>query len=171
MKRHLGYISSAFMTGLLILAFNVPAISQAKSGEHEGHAGHDEAGEGHEEGVIELDQEAQAMIQLKTEPAEMRVVERRLKVFGKIAKDTEGHSYVTAGDGIIEKIHVDLGTAVEKGSPLLTVRKSDGTFQDAPADIPGVILAVYVKPGDHVDRLKSLMSIVNIDTLRDRRCV
>ena len=166
MKRHLGYISSAFMTGLLILAFNVPAISQAKSGEHEGHAGHDEAGEGHEEGVIELDQEAQAMIQLKTEPAEMRVVERRLKVFGKIAKDTEGHSYVTAGDGIIEKIHVDLGTAVEKGSPLLTVRKSDGTFQDAPADIPGVILAVYVKPGDHVDRLKSLMSIVNIDTLR-----
>ena len=32
--------------------------------------------------------------------------------------------------------------------------------------MPGVILAVYVKPGDHVDRLKSLMSIVNIDKLR-----
>ena len=106
------------------------------------------------------------MIQLKTEKAEKRIVERRLKVFGKIAKDTEEHSYVTAEEGIVEKIHVDLGATVERGNPLLTVRKSDGTSQDILAEIPGVILAVYVKAGDHVDRLKSLMSIVNIDKLR-----
>ncbi|MCA9400730.1 MAG: efflux RND transporter periplasmic adaptor subunit, partial [Candidatus Omnitrophica bacterium] len=53
-----------------------------------------------------------------------------------------------------------------KGDPILTVRKSDGTSQDILAEIHGVILAVYVKLGDHVDRLKSLMSIVNIDKLR-----
>ena len=172
MKKHSGYISLVFIIGSFVFALSIPTISHAKSGEQEKHADHEEHGDGEEgeggqeEGIIELDQEAQEMIQLKTEKAETRVVERRLKVFGKIAKDTEEHSYVTAEEGIIEKIHVGLGAAVEKGDPLLTVRKFDGTSQDILSDMPSVILAVYVKPGDHVDRLKSLMSIVNIDKLR-----
>lgn len=194
MKKNFGYISSGLIVGLFAFILSVPTISQAKSkeqdkhsdheehGDEHGHAkekkdmghkeesdkehGHDEEGEGHKEGAVELDQEAQEMIQLKTEKVEKQIVERRLKVFGKIAKDTEEHSYVTADEGVVEKIHVDLGSAVEKGDPLLTVRKSDGTVQNILADISGVILAAYVKPGDHVDRLKSLMSIVNIDKLR-----
>lgn len=185
MKKHFGYINSVLITGFFVVALSIPTISHAKSKEN--HSNHEEHGEEHdhgkekkgaphkednkkhghdEEGIVELDQEAQEMIQLKTEKVEKRVVERRLKVFGKIAKDTEEHSYVTAEEGIIEKIHVDLGAAVEKGNSLLTVRKSDGTSQEIVAEIPGVILAVYVKAGDHVDRLKSLMSIVNIDKLR-----
>ncbi len=183
MKKY--FLSLIFIATLSIFAFSIPTIKQAISEEkehadHKEHGehdhgkenaehkedGHDEEGEEHEEGVIELDQEAQEMIQLKTETVEKRIVERRLKVFGKIAKDTDEHSYVTADEGIVEKIHVDLGASVEQGSPLLTVRKSDGTEQDILSEIPGVILAIYVKPGDHVDRLKSLISIVNIDKLR-----
>jgi len=174
MKKHFVYINKILMLSLFVVVFSIPTMGYSKA-EEEKHAdhkehgdehGHDEEESGHKEGIIELDEEAQEMIQLKTEKAEKRVVERRLKVFGKIAKDTEEHSYVTAEEGIIEKIHVDLGTTVEKGNPLLTVRKSDGVSQDILSEIPGVILAMYVKRGDHVDRLKSLMSIVNIDKLR-----
>lgn len=194
MKKYFNYLNSFLVIGLFIFALSIPTTCHAKSEEKERHSdheehgdkddhgkekkssghkeeskkenGHEEEGEEHEEGVVELDQEAQEMIQLETEKVEKRVVERRLKVFGKIAKDTEEHSYVTAEEGIIEKIHVDLGATVEKGDPLLTVRKSDGTSEDILAEIPGVILAAYVKPGDHVDRLKSLISIVNIEKLR-----
>lgn len=168
MKKRLIYMNFTLIFCLFIFPAGISQMAYAKVEEkHADHEEHGEEGEaGHEEGMIELDQEAQEMIQLKTEKAEMRVLEHRLKVFGKIAKDTEEHSYVTAEEGIIEKIHADLGATVEKGAPLLTVRKSDGTFEDIPAEIPGVVLAVYVRPGDHVDRLKSLMSIVNIDRLR-----
>jgi len=172
MKKDFSTMNSILITGLFVMAFSISPIGQVKAKEnhadHEEHGehGHDEEGEGHEEGVVELDHEAQEMIQLETEKAEKRIVERRLKVFGKIAKDTEEHSYVTAEEGIIEKIHVDLGTTVEKGNPLLTIRKSDGSSQEIVAEIPGVILAIYVKPNDQADRLKSLMSIVNIDKLR-----
>lgn len=192
MKKYFIYINKIFIFSLFVVALSIPTMSYSKA-EEEKHAdhkehgderdhdkeevkkvskkeSHDEHGEdeeaGHEEGIIELDKEAQEMIELKTEKSEKRVVERRLKVFGKIAKDTEEHSYVTAEEGVIEKIHVDLGATVEKGKPLLTIRKPDGASQDILAEIPGVILAVYVKRGDHVDRLKSLMSIVNIDKLR-----
>ena len=151
----------------------MPTMSCSKA-EEEKHADQKEQGDehgedeeaGHEEGIIELDEEAQGMIQLKTATVEKRLVEYRLKVFGKVAKDTEEHSYVTADDGIVEKIHVDLGATVEKESALLTIRKSDGSIQDILSESTGVILAIYVKRGDHVDRLKSLMSIVNIDKLR-----
>lgn len=173
MKKYFIYINKILILSFFVVVLSIPTMSYSKA-EKEKHADHKEQGDehgeeeeaGHEEGLIELDEEAQEMIQLKSEKTQQRAVERHLKVFGKIAKDTEEHSYVTAEEGIIEKIHVDLGAAVEKGNPLLTVRKSDGTSQDILAEIPGVILAIYVKPGDHVDRLKSLMSIVNIDKLR-----
>ena len=57
-------------------------IIKGSSKEH----GHDEEGEGHGEGIVELDHEAQEMIQLKTEKAEKRIVERRLKVLEKSPK-------------------------------------------------------------------------------------
>lgn len=191
MKKHFSYINSILITGLFIFTLSIPTIIHAKPEEHTDHKehgdnhavgkeekdighkeifnkelGHDEEGEGHKEGVVELDEEAQKMIQLETAKVEKRLVEKRLKVFGKIAKDTEEHSYVTADEGIIEKIHLDLGATVEKGTSLLTVRKADGSMQEVLSEHPGIILAMYVKRGDHVDRLKSLMSIVNIDKLR-----
>ncbi len=156
MKKHFAYINKILLLILFVVIFSMPVMNYAKAEEESGH----------EEGTLELDEEAQEMIQLKTATVEKRFVEYRLKVFGKVAKDTEEHSYVTADEGIVEKIHVDLGATVEKGSVLLTIRKSDGSVQDILSESAGVILAIYVKRGDHLDRLKSLMSIVNIDKLR-----
>ena len=172
MKKHFVYINKILIFNLFVVVLSIPTMSYSKA-EEEKHADHkehgdehDEEGAGHEEGIIELDEEAQEMIQLKTATVEKQFVEYRLKVFGKVAKDTEEHSYVTADEGIVEKIHADLGATVEKGSALLTIRKSDGSVQDILSENTGVILAIYVRRGDHVDRLKSLMSIVNIDKLR-----
>lgn len=169
MKINFILITSIFAALLFGVSKASYVIAEEKHGHEERGDKHDhgaEEGEDHEEGILELNEEAQQMIQLKVVPVEKKMVENRLKVFGKIAKDTDEHSYVTADEGIIETIHVELGANVQKGDKLLTVRKSDDTRQDIVANISGVVLATYVKPGDHADRLRSLMSIVNLDKLR-----
>jgi len=134
-----------------------------------GHDVHDEERreDSHEEEVINLDDEAQSMIQLKTENAQMKKLGRRLKVYGKIAKDTENYSYITFdGEGRVEKIYVGLGAIVDKGDTLLDIKKSDGSVKKVDSQIHGTILSVFVKTGDRIDRLSSLLSIINVDTLR-----
>ncbi len=168
MKKLFIFITSIVVFNLVIFPVNHVIAEEKHDHEEQGDKYEEGEGhkEGHDEGVLEVKEEAQQMIQLKLAPVEKKVVENRLKVFGKIAKDTDEHSYVIADEGVIEKIHVELGANVEKGTKLLTIRKSDGTRQDVVADISGVVLATYVKVGDHTDRLRSLMSIVNLDKLR-----
>jgi multidrug efflux pump subunit AcrA (membrane-fusion protein) len=138
---------------------------QGKAMQDEGD--HRAESEGHAEGAVELDNEAQEMIQLKADTVEKRSVKSRLKVFGKISQDTERSSYVTAeGEGVVEEIKTGLGALVEKGDLLFMIRRTDGSVQEVHSNEHGVALAIYVKVGDKVDRLKSLMSIVGIDKLR-----
>ena len=119
MKKHFIYINKILIFSLFIGVLSIPTMSYSKV-EEEKHADHKEHGDehgegeeaGHEEGIIELDEEAQEMIQLKTATVEKRLVEYRLKVFGKVAKDTEEHSYVTADEGIVGKIHFDFRASV-----------------------------------------------------------
>jgi len=145
-----------------------------KSDSHEGHDDHGEKSDSHEghddhgeEGVISLDEESRSMIQLKTEKVSKRKLGGHLKVYGKIAKDTENYSYVTfEGEGTVESIKADLGTIVNKGTKLLTIRKVDGTLEQIKSGIHGVVLSIFVNPGDRVDSLTSLLSIIDVDTLR-----
>lgn len=131
---------------------------------HNEHKGHDAHGE---EGGIDLDEEARSMIQLKTEEVQKRKLGGKLKVYGKIAQDTENYSYVTFdGDGRVKEIHVGLGAIVDKGDPLISIVKDDGTIEKITSDIHGAVLSIFAKPGERIDRLTSLLSIVDIDTMR-----
>ena len=131
---------------------------------HDEHEGHDDHGE---EGVISLDEEARAMIQLKTEKVSKRNLGGHLKVYGKIAKDTENYSYVTfEGEGVVKSINVDLGTIVDKGDELLIIRNDEGKVEHISSEMHGAVLSIFVKPGDRVDSLTSLLSIIDVDTLR-----
>lgn len=133
-------------------------------GEHEGHDDHEDHSE---EEVIKLDEEARSMIQLQTEPVRSRKLGGKLEVYGKIAQDTENYSYVTfGGEGRIEKIYVRLGTIVDKGDPLISIRRDDGSVEDVLSDMHGAVLSIFVKPGERVDRLTSLLSIIDVDTMR-----
>lgn len=128
------------------------------------HEGHDDHGE---ERVISLDEEARSMIQLKTEKVSKRNLSGHLKVYGKIAKDTENYSYITFdGEGEVELIEATLGGIVDKGDELLTIRKNDGMVEHINSQKHGTVLSIFVKPGDKVDSLASLLSIIDVDTLR-----
>jgi multidrug efflux pump subunit AcrA (membrane-fusion protein) len=128
------------------------------------HEGHDDDGD---EGVINLDEEARSMIQLKTEKVQQRKLSGHLKVYGKIAKDTENYSYITFdGEGKVESIDVKLGAIVSKGEKLLTISKNDGASEDIVSQMHGAVLSIFAKQGDRVDSLTSLLSIIDVDTLR-----
>ncbi len=131
------------------------------------HDDHGEEGEHHEENSMELDAEAREMIGLQTIKVQKKTFGDRLKVYGKVAKDTEQYSHITyANGGVVETVHIALGDIVDEGSDLLTIRQPDGVTESIKSAEHGTIISIYVKKGDKVDRLKSLVSIVNLDTLR-----
>lgn len=133
---------------------------------HEGHAGHDDHGEEHAE-LLTLDAEARAMIRLQTEAAAPRRLGGVLRVYGKIARDTENYAYVTADDtGVIESIHTRPGDIVDRGDGLFTIRLTDGSTHTLTSEMHGTVMSVFVNPGERVDRLTSLLSIVDVDTMR-----
>ena len=145
---------------LIVTQVNLKVVYAAEN-RHEGHDDHEE------EGVINLDEEARSMIQLKTEKISKRSLGGHLKVYGKIAKDTENYSYITFdGEGVVGAIETDLGGIVNKGTELLIIRKADGTIEHIKSEIHGVVLSIFVKSGDKVDSLTSLLSIIDVDTLR-----
>ncbi len=134
------------------------ATHEAK--EHEGH-------EEHEEGVLKLSAESREMIQLKSEKVTRRTLRDRLKVYGQIARDSDNYSHINfTSDGIVEEIAVKVGDIVDVGHTLLAVRQSNSNIQKIISPSHGTVISIYVKPGDKVDRLKSLISLVNMDLLR-----
>lgn len=135
---------------------------------HEDHIGHDVHGhDEHEEGVLKLSPESREMIQLKTERVTRRSLGDRLKVYGQIARDTENYSHINfTGDGIVENVSVRLGDIVDEGDNLLVVRQKDGNPHTITSPSHGTVVAIYIKSGDKVARLKSLMSLVDMDLLR-----
>lgn len=134
---------------------------------HEEHgAGHDNEAD-REEGVVVLDEEAQSMIQLKTVMVEKMKLGGFLEIYGKIAKDTDNYFYISSdAEGIVETIHVSLGDIVDEDVPLLTIRKTDGSQDVISSKAHGTVLSIFVKPGERFDKLTSLLSLVNVDTVR-----
>lgn len=152
----------------LLLIFQLAFFPIAKAeDDHHGHNHQHESHEEHEEGVLKLSPESREMIQLKTEKVTRRTLGDRLKVYGQIARDTENYSHINfTGDGIVEKLSVRLGDIVDEGDNLLVVRQKDGGLHTITSPSHGTVVSIYVKSGDKVDRLKSLMSLVDMDLLR-----
>ena len=114
-----------------------------------------------------LDEQARQMINLRLARVEKKALKGRLKVFGRIAKDTANYSYARIdGEGVVERITTDLGRVVDPGEVLLVVRRSDGSLEEVNAPIHGIVLSIFVRPRDRVDSLTSLVSIMDVDVLR-----
>lgn len=141
-----------------------------KDRHEEGKKGHDDHGEeegGHEEENLKLDSEAREMINFKTSRVQQRKLGGRLKVYGKISKDTENYSSVSFdGEGRVEQIKAALGRMVNKGDVLLTIRRNDNTIEKVYSSMHGIVLSIFVKSGERVDSLTSLVSVMDVDTLR-----
>ncbi len=118
-------------------------------------------------GVLEVDAEARGMIALEVVLAQKKILDERLKVYGKIAKDTDRYLHVTVEDeGVVAKVHVKLGDIVDEGTPLLGIKQSDGVLREVVAPAQGTVVSIHVDESDKVDRLKALVSLIDVSTLR-----
>jgi cobalt-zinc-cadmium efflux system membrane fusion protein len=90
-----------------------------------------------------------------------------LEVAGEIAKETEKMFHITSPEpGFLESYRQNLGDTVEGGTPLCTVRTKTGKFLEIPSPGHGIVFAQYLKPGDSVDALTSMVTVADPDLLR-----
>lgn len=158
------------MRSLIVQAAQDSTDSYEKSVAHRKETdehGNGDYGDEHSEGAIELDREAREMIRLKTDKVAVRALKGRLKVYGKVARDAENISYITYdGEGVVDNIEVSLGEIVDKGTPLLSIRKNDGSTEQIVSDKHATVFSIFVKPYERIDHMTSLLSLVNLDILR-----
>jgi cobalt-zinc-cadmium efflux system membrane fusion protein len=98
-----------------------------EAGEHkEGEAGHDEHGEEHAEGVIELTTKDVKNLQLKIAPAQEREMPEYLKTAGEIEENENFTTHVSSRlNGRVLSINKGIGEYVSKGDTLAVIENKD----------------------------------------------
>ncbi len=156
------------MIRILLLCFMIATLSGCggcgKSGEE--HAGeHPENAEGME--TVHLKEESQKMVDLEFVTVKKEPLFASLKVVGEIAQETENVSHVTPSEsGLLRSFLKQVGETVEKGTPLCVIQTKTGETMEIASPAHGIVLAQYVKPGEKVDNLTSMMTIADPDLLR-----
>jgi len=131
--------------------------------DHEEHTDtHDDEGR-----FVEIDKETQEIIGLKTDPAGMKAIEKRILVYGEVAQDADTYTNIVSEEqGTVESVDVSSGKIVDHGEPIMTILNDKGEKKTITALDHGTVIAVHVKPGERVDLLKALASLAYLDTLR-----
>ncbi|OGW80041.1 MAG: hypothetical protein A3G33_04045 [Omnitrophica bacterium RIFCSPLOWO2_12_FULL_44_17] len=157
------------MIRILLLCFIISMFSGCggcgKSGEQNEHE-QVEQGEG-AEAVLHLKEESQRLVGLEVSKVRKTPYFSSLKVVGEIAQETEKVFHVTASQpGFLKLFLKQVGETVEKGTPLCVIQiKTDETIEVvSPAH--GIVFAQYVKAGEKVDSLTSIMTVTDTDLLR-----
>jgi multidrug efflux pump subunit AcrA (membrane-fusion protein) len=128
---------------------------------------HVEAGHHDEEDVVHIKEESQKMMDLELMTAQKRTFVSTIEVTGEIAKETEHMSHIVSPEpGFLKSYKVALGDTVEKGTSLCTVESKAGKLMDIPSPGHGIVFAQYLKAGDPVDALTSIMTVADPDILR-----
>ncbi len=120
-----------------------------------------------EEGAVHLSPESQKLIELEIVRVGKQPFQTFIETSGEIAKETENMVHVTSPEsGILKNYLKEIGETVEKEAPLATVATRNGKALQLLSSGHGVIMAQYVKPGDAVDNLTSIMTVADPDLLR-----
>lgn len=116
--------------------------------------------------VVVMKKEIQQSIDLKTAKVEKRKMISYLEVYGSISQDTENTVYVASkSKGALKSLKVAVGQTVEEKSSIATVQTSAGE-EELLSPCHGIVISQYVKEGDFVDPLTSIVTIANPDVLR-----
>jgi cobalt-zinc-cadmium efflux system membrane fusion protein len=119
------------------------------------------------EETVHLSEEQQKLIDLKIEKVKKAPFESRIQVIGEIAQETEKAVHLTSPEaGVLKAFLKEIGEPVQKNEPLFEVTTRQGQTIQIPAPDHGIILAKYIKEGESVDSITSVMTIVNPDELR-----
>ncbi|HLD30059.1 MAG TPA: efflux RND transporter periplasmic adaptor subunit [bacterium] len=126
--------------------------------------------EGHndETGRIELSNESQELIGLKTIKAELSQFADKITVTGQIAQDAERTTHVVSSQaGTLARCSTEMGRVVNKGDVLCLV--STGGPADPAVEVraplSGVVISAFAREGDKVDSLTSLHTIADLSTM------
>lgn len=124
--------------------------------------GHDE----HAPKMIRLAKEVQESAGLSLREVQEKKLASYLEVYGSIAQDTENTVHVTSKEeGILKTLKVSEGDTVEEGSALAVFQASTG-LQEIHSPTHGIVLARYLKEGERVDTVTSILTIANPDVMR-----
>lgn len=149
----------------IILIFSMILILSG-CGSKENHDDHAEHA-GKEKETVHLSQESQRLIGLEVVVAERRPLQTTIEVTGEIAQETEQVIHVTSPEaGRLKAFRVGLGEVVEEGMPVCLVETRAGAALEIKSPGHGIMLAQYVKEGDSVDTLTSILTIADPDVLR-----
>jgi len=120
-----------------------------------------------DEGVIHLTEESQRLIELEIAPSAKVPFRKFIEVAGEIARETEDVAHITSPEpGTLKSIVKEIGETVEKDTPLATVEARNGQAIELVSPRHGIVMAQYVKTGESVDNLTSVMTIADPDLLR-----
>ncbi len=120
-----------------------------------------------EKGVVHLSEASQKLIGLEIVKVEKSPLSESLNLTGEIAQESENVTHVTAPEpGTLTSYAKGLGEMVDKGAPVATIMTRTGRTVEITAPMHGLILAQYLKPGDSLDNLTSIISIADIDFLK-----
>jgi multidrug efflux pump subunit AcrA (membrane-fusion protein) len=126
-----------------------------------------EAGHHDEEGVVHVKEASQKMMDLELMTAQKKTFVSTIEVTGEIAKETEKMSHIVSPEsGFLKSYLLNLGDTVEKGTPLCKIETKAGKLLEISSTGHGVVFAQYLKTGDAVDALTSIMTIADPDLLR-----
>ncbi len=117
--------------------------------------------------TVHLSEAQQKLIDLKIGKVNKAPFESRIQVIGEIAQETEKALHLTSPEpGVLKSFLTEIGEADQKNEPLFEVTTKKGEILQIPSPDHGVVLARYVKEGESVDTITSIMTIVNPDVLR-----
>ncbi len=120
-----------------------------------------------EEGMIHLKEESQKMIGLEISAVKKQPLVSYIEVSGEIAQETENAIHVTTPNtGTLQIMNVSLGQWVEKDASLCVIRTREGKEIEVKSPHHGIVLAQYLKEGDSVDPISSILTIADTDVLR-----
>ncbi|MCA9402704.1 MAG: efflux RND transporter periplasmic adaptor subunit [Candidatus Omnitrophica bacterium] len=149
----------------LCLAVRVYAADdQHNHGEDQDH-GHGEEVSAHDYiGVyMEIPEEIQHMIGLKTVAAEPSPVKAKVHLNGRIPQDVEDITEVYAPlRGILSHCPVALGMRVQKGQTLCVIKAEEGQPESViTAPVAGIVIAEFSRSGEPVDTVTPIRTIAD----------
>jgi cobalt-zinc-cadmium efflux system membrane fusion protein len=109
----------------------------------------------------------QEMIGLTLAKAKKLIFLEMVEVVGEIAQETENVTHITSTQsGYLQRYLVEMGQTVDEGTPLCEIKTNAGEMFQIKATSHGSVWAMYLKEGDYLDNLTSVMTIADPDLLR-----
>lgn len=116
--------------------------------------------------VVVMKKEIQESVGLKAAKVEKKKLAAYLEVYGSISQDTENTVHVVPkAKCVLKSLKVTVGQTVEENSPIASVQTPSGE-ETLFSPCHGIVISQYVKEGDSVDPLTSIITIANPDVMR-----